>query len=45
MLQTLQGKQKYQVTNVGVKKIKLKGFVQKGRISNFGRFSFFAGSS
>ena len=23
----------------------LKAFVQKGRISNFGRFSFFAGSS
>ena len=25
--------------------LKLKGFVQKGRILNFGRFSFFAGSS
>ena len=33
------------VTDSNIRFLKLKGFVQKGRISNFGRFSFLAGSS
>ena len=36
MLQTLQGKQKYQVTNVGVEKIKLSHFLVQG-INEFKR--------